>query len=455
MFEKIYSSAKGSATLNKETKAKKDLEVKAYEETATKEERIRNEVEKSDWKIIEGTPDYSEVVSDELLDIIKRQGFNIKEYARRMSEIDYTEYNPTLEYYSLTYNNYKFIVKNFSDPDIEEGIFAIYEVEHVKTGEIITYYLDIGCRNTTKLKLENFMMLLSCESEEEFLDKKYVIYKKLPELLKNKGYNVEDNVTYFTDNIKGYLKIDNKLFIVPYIAWMNETRLVVTNYNQWSVNSSNSAQSIGYYVPYSGDDDIDILVDNIEAFKKHISGKYGYFENGKYYNNKDIEKIINISHRDKNGSYLECFNHYHIKIDTVRPWDSRGYGNPYINVYEGLEMAVHFNVIFNDAAQWSIGDMINLSDIVVKYDKKIDPDNCILLIRNYEYNRYDEDSFIYYQDPDDEDYEPEKIDSLHTTYNKENLIDEVEVRGTFSEVSTRLKEYLNGMCKIFDIDLTF
>lgn len=451
MFSKIYNEARKAAEKNIEIYNKENEELKQYQANTSKEEQIRNSAEGAKWNIVEGMPKEDKVESLELFDIIQRLNFEVFEYGKRIDEVRYDEYEPIVEYYSVKYKNYKFIVNHLEDVDITEGIFSVYEIENINSGEKIKYYLDLGCRNTGEAKLEYFLMLLDSDSEENFLEKKYSFVKQIPELLIKNGYTeVEDNVKYKTDSIKGNIKINNSVYVIPYLAWMNEIRLVVTNAKKWDVNSSNDYSTIGYYVEYKSENDINVLINNIKALEKHVAGEYGFFENGRYYNNQDLDKIININKKDKDGNYLDCFNHYHVRIEETRPWDCRGYGAPYINVYKGLEIARHFEISFNDAAQWSIGNIINTSDIIVKYDKRIDKNNCILMIRNYQYTDEDE----YWMGYDDED-ELEKIDSFNNKISEDFLIDEVEFKGTFTEVLSILRTYLNNLCEIFNIEKVF
>lgn len=452
MFDKIYSKAQEANSLNtKQYQNQKQNDV-VNAELITPEVKIRQEVPSTKWTVIPSMPDKEIVCSEELYDIIQKLGFNIIEYGKRETPVDYDEYDPTLEYYSAISGNYKFIVKNFSDCDIDEGIFAVYNVSNMKTGIVTDYYLDLGCRNTCEVKLDNFMTLLTCDTIEEYYDKIYSEYTILEKLLSEHGYPVaENNLVFAPDRITGNYKLKDNLYVIPYRSWTDDIRVVVSNGPRWDVNSSNSYDKLAYYVSYKDRKDIDVLIENIKAFETHLSGKYGFFENDVYYKNSDVEKLFNFKTEDKNGDMLEIFNHYHVKVKSTRAWDARGYngGNSYLNVYNGLEMAVHKHLIFNDAAQWSIGDIIDDSDIVVKYDKKLDKDNCILIIKNYQY-KSDDDCYIEY---DEDDYPLEKIDTPDETLKPEFLMDEVEIHAPFSEISKTLSEYIQKMAEIHNVKL--
>ena len=450
MFEKIYESATKGSIYNKEIFDKNEQEKKEEIENSTKEERIRKEASNSKWEVSNEMPLRKNVFSEELLDIIISLDCKLLEYGKRIDDIDYyEEYDPTLEYYSLEKNNYKFIVKNFKDVDIPEGIFAVYNLVDTNANKEIDFYLDLGCRNTGDAKKEDFILLLNSSSEEEFLINKYQKYINIPNILKDTPFEVIENKVNFASNrIKGYYKIDEDIFIVPYDAWFGETRLVITNDCSWDVNSSNDSNNIGYYLNKDILDNKKELLKALKCFKKHLEGNYGYLEGDKYYKTNDITKILNKYIKTKDGKYTDIYNHHYISFENLGTFDGRGYGDiPYINIYEGLELAKHFTfTIDSNARNYDINSLINFSDIVFKYDKKEDENNCILLINNYQYN--ENDDYSYY----DED-EADTITSLNKNIEEEFKIDSIEFRGTFTECKNILVQYIDKMLEIFNLKL--
>lgn len=454
MFEKIYKETKNAYETNIKAFNEQKAQEEEYKKDTTKEGQIRDEACKAIWNVINGIPDVRIVYSESLLNIVKTYKFKVLEYGKR-NHIDPDEYCPTLEYYSVKYNHYKFIIKHLNDVDIPDGIFAVYEVEDLLNNNIIELYVDLGCRNTAKPKFDRFLCLLESLNEEDYLNKVYGVYKQIPELLEKKGYEIlESNLDFNTSKTYGYIQVLPKVYVVIYDNWMNDIGVVVSNKKNWNVNSSNSFDTFGYYTTYKSSSDIDNLAKTIDAFNKHIKGEYGFYENGKYYKNSDIENYLKkFSLYDKNGDIREAINNHHVQIEKVNMWDGRGFnGRTYINVYEGLEMAMHFNFTLNDAAQWSIGDIINDSDIIIKYDREIDPDNCILLINNYQYKasdeyldyEYDENGHVIYN---------EYIDKLKECYNKDYLIDSIEFRGTYTQCIKMLDQYTDKMMELFNIKL--
>lgn len=451
-LENIYNKAKEAATSNAievETLKQREKEL-----NLSPEEKIRMEAgEKAKWKIYDHIPEEKKVISAELLNIVKELKFNVLEYAKRTNLDLYHEYEPVQEYYSVEYNQYKFIIVNLHDYDIPEGIFAVYKVINTRDNSETRFFVDLGCRNTCEIKRENFMLLVNSDDEQEYLSKKYSNYIAIPDLLEQHGYTILDNRLEFgSDDINGHIKVFENVYVIPYVAGMNEIRVVVSNVKRWDVNSSNRGDNIGYYIEYNSTSDIKNIIDGIEAMKKHVNKEIGYLENGIYYTNKDIENIINItSKKDAKGNMPDAVNHYRVKINKVKQWDGRGYGqHRYISVLDGLELAVHFSFVINDSAQWSEGDIINYSDIVLKYDKKLDEDNCILTINNYQYS-HDEEIII----PSDEEYVFEEIDLLFNNLNQRYLIDSIELKGSFTYLRNELIKYMNNMCKINNIDYQF
>lgn len=442
MFEKVYECARQSFEINNLAIEKINNLVKEYSD----EENIRNAIEYSKWEIFQN-PSTFNGYSKELFDLINTYNFKIIEYGKRLDKPDMYEYDSVIEYYSVCNDKYKFIIRNLDDPDIEEGIFAIYNIINLITNEKIEFYLDFGCRNTFKQNLDDFLLLISLDSKSDFLNKKFSKYIVIPELLEKNGFKITENtIKYELSRISGFIKIADNIFVRIYFAINHTIKVVVTNNPKWDVNSSNGRSDIGYYVDYNSEDDIDVLVDNINAFVKHIIGMYGFLENNIYYRNDDINNFFRTFQRkNEYGNYLKCYNQRIINIEKVDAWDYRGIEKAsYINIYDGLEIAEHYKFSIDSAKLYD--SIINLSDIVFKYDKKIDQNKCILLIANYQFCQDNN----YYETNDDYD----EIDKLSTCYNKDFLVEKVEFAGTFTECLEKLKEYIYTLLNIYHIDIT-
>ena len=397
----------------------------------------------------------------EALDAIKNTGAEILEYWERVDEIPFEEYDAIFDYFVLEKNNYRFIVTCHDCDDFEDCSTVLFCLVHrvtdLVTNEIFDFFVDLNCRNTGIERFNAFMLLLNSKSKEEYLSKRYAIYEELPELLEKNGVNVVKNtLKYYVNRIEGFIKLDDQTFIVPYDAWHNDIKMVVTNKKKWDVNQTNNNNHnvIGYYLnDYKSSDDIDYLLENIKAYKKHINKELGFKENGKYYENRDVDRIFDNLRINKDGEYVKAFNERVYNISRIDAWDGRGYGDhPYINKYNGLEIARHYTFSITPL---QVPYINNESDIVFKYDTSKDKDNCILLINNYQVMEEQELRKDCYHDPsqDDEEEIPEYfIDRLYDGYNEDVLIGSIEFKGTFEECANKLDEYLKSLLDAFGID---
>lgn len=412
------------------------------QETENRKLRKIQEIQDLKNNKIDSEVDYNtECYSKELLSLIKKYNFNIDTY-KKEEEPDYEDFCPTLETYYCNYNGWSFTIRNFEDCDIEEGIFSLSDLKNIKTNEEINFYCDLGCRNTGKDKLNNFLGLIKYNTQEEYIKDKYKEELKIPKLLENKGYIFENHNFGFTlQEPIGYLKLDKEVYLKFYRALFDNLKLVITNDKKWNVNSSNDDfSSIGYYFNYTNENDIEELCKCIDCFKDHMKGKIGYYEDETYYDNKYLTSYYNNLMLSIKNKCYDNYNHYRVEIKEKEiEWDGRGYntGAKIINKYKGLELYNTVDITFNDSAQWSHGDKKNKSVITFIYDKSIDKDNCILTIDNYIYS---EDSEIEYCDEELEEY------VLKESNNR------LEFKGEFTELFGILEQYIDTMCKIHNID---
>jgi hypothetical protein len=434
-LEMILKQAKKTNEINKIIHSQRLEQEKLDKET--KEKEVESKRENKVTTINYETDCYSE----ELLGLIKQYKFEIESY-EKFTDIDYDDYCPTLEIYYCNFNNWNFEIKNFSDVDIEEGIFAIGKVKHVVTGEELEFYCDLGCRNTGKEKLNHFLDFITYNSLQDYVNEKYEKYVLLPKLLKEQGYNIEEvNYSFKLNEPQGYLKLADKLFVKVYRAWMDDFKLVVTNDYKWDVNSANDSvnnvwNKKAYFFNYNSINDIEELCKCIDAFKDDMKGKIGYQERDLYYGNDDIIRLFNEFETSNNK---EERNTYLIQIKHKNYWDRRGYdedNSVITNKYKGLEIYTETELTFNDASQWSKGNLINKSIITFKYDKREDSNKCKLIIDNYIYETED-DILDFDYDEEEYKYKPAK--------------NKVEISGTFTELYEILEEYIRNMFKIHDI----
>lgn len=457
MFEDILSKARTSKNSNnaKYKQMKKEAD----------ELKAQKEAEKT-LKVVAGymNTDYrKENCSSELLGLIDRYGFEIKSYELNMEEKE-SYYDTLLETYHCKYNDWLFDINNYSDIDIAEGIFSIRNLKNAKTGEKVEYYCDLGCRNTCEGELKKLLRFLECKSEKEFAKKEYAAYIELPSILRQAGVDFTVKLKKFTLNNPclalsiNYENKENQGMYVRYKKvllrilnhWSDELQLVITKDKGWEDNSDRYASALSYgehfySFKYNSSDDASELIRCIDAYYDHINGNIGFFEDGKYYSNSDVDRFFDSLRNDKKA--FDKWNHYAIIVNGVTP----SYGkcgsnrNNILNKYKGIEINAETELVFNDAAQWSEGDEINKSIIKVIYDKNIDANNCILIVENYIYT--DDDEYL------QEIYDEESAYEYSMIMNPQFMVGKVEFRGSFSEVMTKIKEYVYTMCNIYEIPL--
>lgn len=436
IFDKAIKSHNTNIELNK-IKQSENLSEKIKKEQCIEEKR-KNNVQVYNYE--------TDCYSQELLELIKKFEFVIEAYDKFV-DIDYDDYSPTLEIYYCKKNNWKFEIHNFSDVDITEGIFALKNLKNFLTEESVnSFYCDIGCRNTGESRLLELLEFFEYNSLSDYVKYKYEHYIELPNLLRSAGYDVKENdYSFGLNKSTGYLEIEKNLFIRVYIAWMDDIKFVITNNNKWDINSSNHSirtrAEKSYFFNYNSKNSFHELCKCIEAFKDEQAGKIGYFEQGNYYSNSNIIDLFNKYKK----SDKDAWNHHLIRIDYDDYWDCRGYDEEnslIINKYKGLEVFVKTEVTFNDAAQWTIGEYSNKSLIIFEYDKRKNTEKCRLKIDNYIYK----DSFI------TQNYD-EVTEEYNIIYDDKNLIESIELYGTFLELYEVLEAYIVTMFKIHNIKI--
>lgn len=435
-FDIIFNHAKKKFSENEKI-------IASLKEKEEYEKMIKKEVEKNKRR---GTTssDNPEIdnCSDELLSLIKQFNFNIESYEKIEFDENQNSWDRELEIYYCSYGDWQFKITHIEDVDITEGIFVVNEILNKETTEKVDFYCDFGCRNTSECRRNEFILFLQYNSLDLYISDKYSHYLELPNLLSQKGYVVEKNdFKFYLNNPKGYLKIDDNLYVKIYSAWWDDLKTVITNDNKWDINSSNDNFSKAYYFEYNSTLDFDELCKCIEAFKEEQQGRIGYYDEEEkvYYSNKDIMNFYN-SLRDKDDYYKHCWNNYLIEIKHEDHWDKKGYeeeNSRIINKYKGLEIYLKTKLTFNGDDRMNPEFNKNSSYITFEYDKR-KSDKCRLLIQYYSFK----------EDLEDYDYEKQE-----TKISNEKLISSFEHYGSFKDLMYLLESYVNEMIKIHQIEL--
>ena len=439
LFDEIFAVAK---TMHEENKETYEKQIENKEKRALDE--LQSELAKRTNGVQRANPEKSNY-SEELYDYIKEFGFVIDSYEQFEENLHTYDYfgDTPIEIYYCSYGVWQFKVKNYNDVDIEEGIFSLTDITHKETGVNVDFYCDLGCRNTAEARREALLDFLTYPSLEMFIQDQYGKYLRLPELLRKKGLDVTENDFSFELNeANGYLTLGDSLYVRVFRNRLDEMKVVVTNDETWSVNSSNYEGSAdkAYYFEYDSVDDIDELVKCIDAFRLAQEGEIGYYEQAteQYYSNEDVYAFFD-DFRSHENFYEEAWNHYHIKIEHAHSSDWHGDEelSRIVNKYKGLELFTETELTFNDAAQWSKGDIKNKSIITFEYDRR-KSEQCRLLIKNYVYK----DSLLMLDEETDEYI----IDESHLT-------GMLEKHGSFLELMDIMKQYVHNMIEIHELTL--
>lgn len=404
--------------------------------------------------------------SSELFELIHKNNFNILEYKRLMDkDIDetsfYCDFDECVEKYLVSYNNWQFEINNLHDVDIEEGIFAVYSITNMNTKETVYFYVDLGCRNTGVDKFNRFMKLLSCSSEDEYIEKQYGLYLDIPQKLKELGYPIDDKKFNFKDISKrGISLLVNRLenniniYLNIFESIYDEIHMVVTNDAKWDVNSSNRtlSENRAYYI-HNYDGDINTIVTYIEAFKEHMKGHIGFLcPDGTFFRDKDI---FNLSHKLLKQIRYEDWNTYQFKSEYVDIYDCRGYSEENLmpNKLDGLEMYSILKITFNDASQWSKGNTALELVFVFKYDKKEDPNNISLHVYGIKIDNKTGE-FEFESKEKKEQYENDER-WLKEEWKYAKLCIDDQIIGSKEDVLNSFYDYLKECAKSFKLENTF
>ena len=304
---------------------------------------------------------------------IKGLNFEINSYEK--GPLDYKNHDT----YYCQYKDWVFIIKYYNDPDIEEGILALYNPINIKTKKVIEYYCDLWCNNTSREKLEDLIFLLD-NGLEAFINKKYSFVNKLPDLLKDKGLEViSENYSFAPYTYNGYLKVilnDDKFIKKSCILKIkNVSSDGATIILQEKENNFYDYFQKKYSFIYNGEEDIEELIKCITCFIEEINGLYGFYENGKFYQGKDIDMLIEEMKDKVKKNYYEDYNCHKVNINNSLINKAREEDH-----YKGIDIYREFTIVFDNCYHENEKTIRQTFNITFKYDKNTDENNCLLNI---------------------------------------------------------------------------
>lgn len=260
-------------------------------------------------------------------------------------------------------NNYRFDIF-FNDDNIYlPGILSIDKIIDTNNNQIITCHCNLFYRNTDVvgisdiilhtriIDLENVLRLLDSNSYDDYIMRSYDHFRHLPSLLENSGFKINDckttikdsdlsiNTDIFTfyisvtnsDNdsciiIPQYNRDDKKysLFICPTITQINEMYYSGNKNNKdsffWVFRPFGFKRKLldlecfiqdmlenFYNISYESLSDYNNVLKCIDTYFKYKKGSYGYYENDRFYNEKDIVEMLK-SYSRINYTYAKYMN---------------------------------------------------------------------------------------------------------------------------------------------------
>lgn len=319
-------------------------------------------------------------------------------------------------------NNYNFTVTFDDDADCEPGILRVSNVKNIDTKEDIKIYCDLYCQNTGEDKLYQFLDIIN--NNTEFYDKTFGHFLKLPALLESDGikfevvnkcenkYDVNNYDITFYITISWY---DVVLVLYPYKC--NDVyELYVTTLENFK-DGKNAYHIKNYLLNYHNVDDYKFVVKNLGLYVEHLNGNHGYYENGKYWNDKDIS-----DNYDKKYKPLQYF--------TMQFTNK---------IFDGLQFDTLI-VCCNGNKYVSIKGEYNIDEYYVRFwhDKNVDENKCFLMIKG----AYCDFGKLY-NDYNDND---KKV-----IMNLINIGDELLFEGSFYELFGIMNEFLDKLVGVYPI----
>lgn len=355
-------------------------------------------------------------------------------------------------------NHYEFEVRFDDDCDCYPGILIVDCVTDIQTNQKINIRCDLFCESASKLKLENFLQLLNSDNYDDYIQKRFGHYFRLPQLLRLYGIDViapeiliRDEETcmdrnHIGDNLDNLFEItynDQKCLLMLRYHHLSETNnyglcicpiidnTKITERDCYLPNSYRYMTNLPI-IKYDSDEDIHNLVASLEKYFARKKGQYGFFENNKYYNENHICDYIKKNFNDERKLII----------------NKKG-----INVLDGPELDI-FMILkpseneINKYGALTYDRITNIEypydyyGIHFYYDKETDPNNCVLTIEGkyHDLVKVANDFYTNQEEFNEETYKPNVID----------IGEMFEFKGTLSECFKQMIDFLDSFSDIIN-----
>lgn len=251
---------------------------------------------------------FLKICVQEILDLgikINKINYDLEQFKDRRWSACLGGCNPFI--FNCTKNNYVFDINAIDDCDCFPGILETKNIINMVTNENIDMRCDLFCENTKPAKKIDFLNLLESNTYKEFLEKTFSKYYDLEKLLLKEGYliNKQENLNSET---KICLNLTNKegeeCMILVSDMYSPKKIYIADSLKDINKNARHEIKQIShnayfyikniYEVNYETEKDFPNFVKMIDNFLNIKKNKYGFLEDGIFYNDKDIENIYNI-----------------------------------------------------------------------------------------------------------------------------------------------------------------
>lgn len=329
--------------------------------------------------------------------LIEKLGFSIN----RFEKIKEDDLGAT----GLYYGQYKDWI--FPIHEVKGGPLIINEARNIRTGEKINYYCDLKFTETTEERYNTFIKIMKL-GKEKYIEEYYDHYFKLPQVFKSYGHSIDvKKEKKDVSDCQLTFIVDEKYIINVFIDQEEKAVLNIEhNLDYYSVEEAKKIKNEPYEFTYNEEKDFTELVKCLEALEEERKGMCGYYEDGKYYNNKFITNLI---HNTKNQLILE-----RVTDMDIRKLEEK------TDHYKGLEIYNHFVMNFENKSGKN-----EKYDIVFEFDKIKDEKHCILTIKS-------------------------EINQLNKEYKN---INECQLSGSFRTMYSKLRDFIWQIYEIHGIKL--
>lgn len=354
-------------------------------------------------------------------------GLSVEKYesSKEYDDYDYCKEKclGIIERYTCGYNNWIIHIAYTESKD--EFNAGLYDDKH---NDYIWFNLN------SINELEDFKNIIYNYTLRKYVLEKYQKYSSIARLLKERGYFVE-NIDILDFSISGKCEIIVEKSRIPMHIRIND--ISYTNENIYI--ALQNRYDIVYGLNYQSENDIDILCDNIEKFFEHINGRFGYFENGQYYNNSHVEEFIEgysgkLEHVEDRSTDYQWIGYGNEDLTPQEEMEYIQKKEMYtINHYKGVEIYKKYSFYINYDEAYHLGGIVNEFEIEFIYNLNIDKDNCII---NIEHN------IIEYEGWNGHSWDVDFKNEISRNQNVETI------KGSFTYCQKELEKFLDGLCEI-------